>query len=143
MAKERKGGEILSVKQMTEEKMMKSSLMLLGDSWKDPLFSKLISNLSAPIHFKNGMFVVNGEKVDEGDESLLLTFSHPFKPGKWVTIYFGRSAAGLSRTRYIFFYGWDSYILFKKGRPDKRGSFSPLSPSISYNFFSKDDSLRK
>jgi hypothetical protein len=143
MAKERKGGEIQSVKQMTEEKMMKSSLMLLGDSWRDPLFSKLISNLSVPVHLKNGMFVVNGEKVDEEDESLLLTFSHPFKPRKWVTIYFGRSAAGLSRARYIFFYGWDSYILFKKGRPDQRGSFSPLSPSISYNFFSKDDSLRK
>jgi hypothetical protein len=143
MAKEKKGGEILSVKEMTEEKMMKSSLMLLGDSWKDPLFSKLISNFSVPIHLKNGMFVVNGEKVDEGDESLLLTFPHPFKPRKWVTIYFGRSAASLSRARYIFFYGWDSYILFKKGRPDKRGSFSSVSPSISYNFLSKEDSPRK
>jgi hypothetical protein len=143
MAKERKGGEILSVKEMTEEKMMKSSLMLLGDSWKDPLFSRLISNLSAPIRLKHGMFIVNGENVDGEDESLLLTFPHPFEPRKWVTIYFGRSAAGLSRARYIFFYGWDSYILFKKGRPDKRGSFSSVSPSIAYDFLSKEDFLRK
>ena len=55
-----------------------------------------------------------------------------------MTIYFGQSATGLSRFRYIFFYGWDSYVLFKKGRPEKRGNFSSLSSFISYNFLSKD-----
>ena len=45
MAKEKKGGEILSLREMTVEKVLSSSLMLLGESWKDPLFSKLISNL--------------------------------------------------------------------------------------------------
>ncbi len=138
MAKESKGGKILSVKEMTEEKVLSSSLMLLGESWKDPLFSKLISNLPSPVHLKDGTFFVNGERVDEGDESLLLTYPHPLRPGKWVTIYFGQSAAGLARARYIFFYGWDSYILFKKGRPDKRGNFSSLSSYTSYNFLSKN-----
>jgi hypothetical protein len=55
-----------------------------------------------------------------------------------VTIYFGRSASALSRARYIFFYGWDSYILFKNGRPRERGNFSPRSSFISYDFISKE-----
>jgi len=75
--------------------------------------------------------------MDGGDESLLITYPHTLHPGKWVTIYFGSSATGLSRARYIFFYGWDSYILFKKGRPIERGSFSPLSSFVSYDFLYK------
>jgi hypothetical protein len=137
MAKEMKGGEILSVKEMTEEKTLNSSLMLLGESWKNPIFSKLISNLPSPIHLENGTFLVNGKKVDEGDESLLFTYPYPLRPGKWVTIYFGQSAAGLSRARYIFFYGWDSYIFFKKGRLEKRGSFSPSRSFVSYDLLSE------
>jgi hypothetical protein len=136
MAMEKKGGEILSLKEMTEEKVLSSSLMLLGESWKDPLFSKLVSNLPNPVHLKNGTFLVNGEPIDEGDESLLLTYPHPLRPGKWVTIYFGQSATGLSRFRYIFFYGWDSYVLYKKGRPEKRGNLSPSRSFVSYDLLS-------
>jgi hypothetical protein len=55
-----------------------------------------------------------------------------------MTIYFGRSASALSRARYLFFYGWDSYILFKNGRPKERGNFSPRSSFVSYDFLSKD-----
>jgi hypothetical protein len=134
MAKERKGGEILSEREVTEEKILNSSLMLLGESWKNPLFSKLISKIPSPLVFKDGNFIVDGEKIDEGEESLLFTFVHPLKAGKWVTIYFGQSAEGLSRARYIFFYGWDSYVLFKRGKPEKRGTLSPLRSFISHDF---------
>jgi len=69
---------------------------------------------------------------------LLLTLHHPLRPEKWLTIYFGASAASLSRAQYIFFYGWDSYLLFRKGRPAKRGNISPLRAFVSYDFLSKD-----
>jgi aminopeptidase N len=138
MAKERKGGEILFEREVTAENISNSSLMLLGESWKNSLFSKLISKLPSPIVLKEGNFIVDGEKVDEAEESLLLTYPHPLKSGKWVTIYFGQSASSLSRARYIFFYGWDSYVLFEKGRPNKRGRFSPLRSFISYNFMTVD-----
>jgi aminopeptidase N len=138
MAKDQKGGEILSVREVTEEKLRNASVMLLGESWKTPIISKLISNLPKPINHKEGSFFIKGDRVGEGDESLLLTFPNPLHPGKWVTIYFGRSASALSRARYIFFYGWDSYILFKNGRPKERGNFSPRSSLVSYDFLSKD-----
>ena len=132
--REKKGGEVLSLKEVTEEKLRNSSVMLLGESWKTPTISKLVSNIPKPIDHKNGSFFIKGGRIDEGDESLLLTFSNPLHPGKWVTIYFGRSASALLRARYIFFYGWDSYILFKNGRPKERGNFSPRSSFISYDF---------
>ena len=137
MAKEKKGGEILSVREVTEEKLRNASVMLLGESWKTPIISKLISNLPKPINHKEGSFFVKGNRVDERDESLLLTFPNPLHPGKWVTIYFGRSASALSRGRYIFFYGWDSYILFKNGKPIERGNFSIVQSFASYDFLKR------
>jgi len=136
--KEQKGGEILSVKDVTEERLGNSSVMLLGESWKSPMISKLLSNLPRPIDRKEGSFFVKGERMDEGDESLLVSLSNPLHPGKWVTLYFGRSANALSRAKYIFFYGWDSYILFKGGRPKERGNFPPRSSFVSCDFLSKD-----
>jgi hypothetical protein len=119
---------------VTEEKILGSSFMLLGESWKNPLFSKLISRFPSPVILKDGNFIVEGETVDDAEESVLITYPHPLRDGRWVTIYYGRSAEGLSRARYIFFYGWDSYILFKKGRAEKRGSFSPSRSFVSYHF---------
>jgi hypothetical protein len=140
--KERKGGEILSAKEVTEEKLRNSSVMLLGESWKMPVLSKLISHPPKPVDHREGSFFVKGERVGEEDESLLLSFSRPLHPGKWVTVYFGRSASALSRARYVFFYGWDSYVLFKNGRPKERGSFPPRSSFVSHHFLSKDDFVK-
>jgi hypothetical protein len=136
--KEQKGGVILPIKELTHGKLRSSSVMLLGESWKNPLISKFLANISKPIDYKEGSFFIKGDRMDEGDESLLLTFPNPLHPGKWVTIYFGRSASALSRARYIFFYGWDSYVLFKNGRPKERGGFSPRSSFVSYDFLSKE-----
>jgi aminopeptidase N len=137
--KEQKGGEILSVKDVTEERLGNSSVMLLGENWKTPVFSKLLSNVPRPVNRKEGSFWVGRERVDEGDESLLVSFSNPLHSGKWVTLYFGRSAVALSRARYIFFYGWDSYVFFKAGRPKERGNFLPKNSFVSYDFLAKDE----
>ncbi|MBP1698149.1 MAG: hypothetical protein H6Q41_3337 [Deltaproteobacteria bacterium] len=139
MAKEQKGGEILSIREVTEEKLRNSSVMLLGESWKGFILSKIISKIPKPVSYKEGSFFVKGNRVGEGEESLLLTFPNPLHPGKWVTVYFGRSANALSRSRYLFFYGWDSYILFRNGRPKERGNLSPRTSFVSRDFISKDD----
>jgi hypothetical protein len=138
-AKEQKGGEILSVREVTEEKLRNSSVMLLGENWRSPILSKLISNIPKPLDHKEGSFFVKGDRVDEAEESLLLTFPNALHPGKWVTVYFGRSVNALSRSRYLFFYGWDSYILFKNGRPKERGNLSPRASFGSHDFISSDD----
>jgi hypothetical protein len=137
-AKEQKGGEILPLRELTEEKLRSSSVMLLGESWKSPIVSKLISNIPKPVEHKEGSFFIKGERVEEGEDSLLLTFPNPLQPGKWVTVYFGRTVSALSRARYIFYYGWNSYILFRNGRPKERGDFSPRTSFVSYDFISRD-----
>lgn len=134
MAAERKGGRILSEEEVTEEDVKNSSLVLLGESWKNPLFSQLITDLSPSVQLNEGTWFVGGEKVDKEDASLLLTYPHPSRPGKWVTLYFGLSASSLSRARFIFYYGWESYVLFKNGRPLVRGSFPPRVSYLTHTF---------
>ncbi len=138
-AKDQKGGEILSAREVTEEKLRSSSVMLLGENWKGSILSKLISNIPKPIEYKAGSFLVKGSRVDEGEESLLLTIPNPLHSGKWVTVYFGRSVNALSRSRHLFFYGWDSYTLFRSGRPKERVNFSPRTSFVFYDFISKDE----
>ncbi len=133
-AREQMGGEILSIKEVTEERLRNCSVMLLGENWRSPILSKLISNIPKPMDYREGSFFVRGDRVDEGEESLLLTFSNPLHPGKWVTVYFGRSVNALSRSRVLFFYGWDSYVLFRSGRPKERGNFPSRNSLLSYNF---------
>jgi aminopeptidase N len=137
--KEQKGGEILPIREVTEEKLRNSSVMLLGENWRSPIISKLISNIPKPMDHKEGSFFLKGDRVNEAEESLLLTFPNALRPGKWVTVYFGRSVNALSRSRYLFFYGWDSYILFRNGKPKERGNVSPRASFVSHDFISGDD----
>ena len=138
-AKERKDGKVVSVEELMKDRLQDSSLVLFGETWKDPLFSKLLSNLPGTVLLKDNGFILDGKRVDQEDESLLLTYPHPLRPGKWVTIYFGKSPRALSRASYLFFYGWDSYILFRNGRPEKRGNFPPRSSFTSYESSSRED----
>ena len=137
-AKEQKGGEILSAKEVTEEKLRNSSVMLLGENWRSSILSKLFAHIPKPVEYREGSFSVKGDRVDEAEESFLLTLPNALHPGKWVTLYFGRSVNALSRSRYLFFYGWDSYILFRNGRPKERGDLPPRDSFVSYDFVSRD-----
>jgi aminopeptidase N len=137
MALDKKGGKLLFTKDVREEDIVNSSLMLLGESYREPIFSKLLSKLPHPIVHKEGSFWINGKKVGAEDESFLITFPHPLSPGRWVTLFFGLSSASLSRARYVFFYGWDSYLLFRNGRPIERGRFSPKATPASVDFLSQ------
>ena len=55
------------------------------------------------------------------EDSILVTFANSERPGRFVSVYHGNSLAALARSRYIFFYGWDSYLFFSGGRMTERG----------------------
>jgi aminopeptidase N len=133
-----KGGRILPERDLTEEDVQNASLMLLGESWRNPLLSKMASTLPPGLRSKEGRFQVDGDALNDPDESFLLTIAHPFRAGRWVTVYAGISAASLSRWHSIFYYGWDSYVLFKKGRPARRGTLPALRSWVSHDFLSRE-----
>jgi len=110
--------------------------MLLGENWRNPLISKFLATIQNPLITKRVHFYKRGPS-GRGGWILLLTFPNPLHSGKWVTLYFGRSASALSRASTS-----SSTVgivtFFLRTEAQERGSFSPRSSFVSYDFLSKN-----
>ena len=61
------------------------------------------------------------------DMAFLISCPHPDHPGHTLSFFFGLSPEAMTPvSRLLFFYGWDSYLVFQKGRVIARGLFDPV-----------------
>ncbi len=106
---------------------LESSVFVLGGGTVNSAW-KALKGIVPPGVFSVGRdsFSVGREVYDGQMESVLLSVANPMAPGTFVSVYHGNSAEALVRARYIFYYGWDSYVIFKEGRPSERGIFPAL-----------------
>lgn len=60
---------------------------------------------------------------DDSGRSVLVSM----RPTKttFATVFYGNSVAALARANYIFYYGWDSYVVINKGVPADRRVYEP------------------
>ncbi|MDR4495984.1 MAG: M1 family aminopeptidase [Nitrospirales bacterium] len=64
---------------------------------------------------------------DSPDMAFLISCQHPIHPGHVMTFFFGLSPeAMMPVSRLLFFYGWDSYLVYQQGRVVARGLFDPV-----------------
>ena len=117
--------EVKSDEEVSREELKGRSLFILGGSG----VNKSLSYLTLPSTFSisEGSFQVKGRTYEEPGHSLLISFPNPLDKEKLVTIFLGNSEKGASAIEpLLFFYGWESYIIFKDGKPIGRGDFPPL-----------------
>jgi aminopeptidase N len=69
-----------------------------------------------------------GDRHDESPETaFIISCAHPDHPGHVLTFFFGLSPEAMTPiSRLLFFYGWDSYLVFQQGRVVARGMFDPV-----------------
>lgn len=79
---------------------------------------------------ENG-FIINGTEYTGDDYSLLLSISNPWEINERGTIYLGNSPQSIFKAGYIFFYGWDSWVVYENGNPVDRGTWD-TGPSKWY-----------
>ena len=61
----------------------------------------------------------------------LISCSHPSQPGHTLTVFSGFSDAAVARVaRLLFFYGWDSYLVFNDGKVVSRGLFDIINKDL-------------
>jgi len=61
------------------------------------------------------------------DMAFLISCPHPDDPKHTLTFFFGLSPEAMTPVaRLLFFYGWDSYLVFQQGRVVARGLFDPV-----------------
>jgi hypothetical protein len=68
------------------------------------------------------------DQAFEGPEmAFLITCSHPDFSNHTVSLFFGFSPEAVTPVaRLLFFYGWDSYLVFHQGKVVARGMFQPV-----------------
>lgn len=69
---------------------------------------------------------INGESFLGNDIAVLVSCANPEYPDHVGTAFWGTAPEAVSRVaRLLFFYGWDSYLVYRNGKVIARGSFPP------------------
>ncbi len=129
MLKDRKGGWIIQEGDLMDA-LGTGSVLIAGRP-----DSVGLRDLGAPaLEFQREGFVFQGVSYNQPDEAILYSMENPFLPGAVVTIYAGNSPGAMSRAEYIPYYGSDTYVIFRAGKPLKRGYIEFLGPKTSHRF---------
>lgn len=117
---------IIADSEFTPEMLSEHSLFILGGSGVNSAWDEVNALIPMESFSANPRSFTIGRKVYDGEGmSVLASFNHPKSSGRFISIYQANSAAAVARARYIFFYGWDSFVVFMNGRPAERRMFPP------------------
>ncbi|MFH1675983.1 MAG: M1 family aminopeptidase [bacterium] len=100
-----------------------SAILCLGA----PNFNATASILamdSGKIEFPGlGQFTFNGTDYPGETVSALISMRNPYNDSYDMTLSFGNSPAAIFKASYMFFYGWDSWVIYDGGNPIDRGQW--------------------
>ncbi len=100
------------------------SLLLLGDPRENPIAAAAARSCSDHVRFLDGGFSVAGHTYEGAAMALLVSCRRDEHPGSVVTLLYGVTPQALVRVaRLLFFYGWQSYVVFHEGAVVARGDW--------------------
>jgi hypothetical protein len=108
------------------------ALFLLGGPDQNHAAAQLATHLPANMTIGPRAFAIDGRAYADPSQALLLTLRDPSRGHRPTTLLYGFSAEAVSPlTSTLYYQGWDSYIVFDKGRAIAKGSLPPLrSPLV-------------
>jgi hypothetical protein len=75
---------------------------------------------------------IEGTTFSGDNVAILVSCANPKHPDHVGTAFFGLAPDAVSRVaRLLFFYGWDSYLVYKNGKVIARGSFAPTAQELT------------
>lgn len=103
------------------------SLLVLGDPRQSPLATKALQYCGDHVRLTDNGFFVEGRTYEGSTMALLASCRRDDYPGSVVTFLYGVSPQGLNRVaRLLFFYGWQSYVVFHEGAVMARGDWKDM-----------------
>ncbi|MGC3973260.1 MAG: M1 family aminopeptidase [Nitrospira sp.] len=110
-----------------EDKMMvmpAGSVLVLGGPGENPAASDILRYCGDHVRFTERGFAVEGTPYEGATMALLVSCRRNDQPGSVVTILYGVMPQALARVaRLLFFYGWQSYVVFHEGSVVARGDW--------------------
>ena len=103
------------------------SVLVLGGPEENQAARSVLDGCKPHLNVEPSRFTVGGTSYDGAGMALLVSCPRPGAPGSVGTVFYGLSPAAVSRVaRLLFFYGWQSYVVFRDGVVVARGDF-PVS----------------
>ncbi|MCZ6800866.1 MAG: M1 family aminopeptidase, partial [Nitrospirae bacterium] len=104
--------------------MASESILLLASPQDHPLVARMVKGCGDSIVFGDGNVTIDGKRFSGENMAFLFSCPNPQAPGQVVSVLSGFSYEAIQRmSRLLFFYGWDSYLVFEDGVVVDRGMF--------------------
>jgi hypothetical protein len=114
------------------------SLLLLGGPAVNAASEWAIHGCAEHASIAPDGFTVDGTHYAGPDTALLITCRRPDRPEHVVSLFYGLSPASASKVaRLLFFYGWQSYLVFRDGVVVARGDMNPVKDDLEVRFHAR------
>ncbi|TAL11219.1 MAG: M1 family peptidase [Nitrospirae bacterium] len=100
----------------------KASVLLLGGPAAGAAFEWARRGLPPGVELRPDGFRIGGREYGGADKAVLVSFRNPDDPAHVVSLFYGLSPdAAQPVARLLFFYGWNSWLVFENGKVVARG----------------------
>lgn len=112
-----------------------ASLLVLGGPDVNQAADWAVSGCHDRVSLEKDGATIDGHSYHGPDVAFLISCLHPVHPDRIVTLFYGGSPSAAAKVaRLLFFYGWQSYLVFQDGTVIARGNFSPAKNSLKVTF---------
>ncbi len=100
----------------------KGSVLVLGGPSVNRAAEWAVRGCGEKVMIEKDSFMIEGRTYNGPGAALLVSCRHPDRPERVATLFYGvTSAAAAKVARLLFFYGWQSYLVFQDGAVIARG----------------------
>jgi hypothetical protein len=111
------------------------SVLVLGGPGLNQAAEWAARGCAGKVSVASDRFTVEGHRYEGTEKALLVSCRHPDRPDRVVTLFYGLSPAAASKVaRLLFFYGWQSYLVFQDGAVLARGDFPSVPGDLDVGF---------
>jgi hypothetical protein len=103
----------------------KGSLLVLGGPGVNRAAEWAVRGCGESVRIGKDSVTIEGRTYNGPGMAALLSCRHPDRPGHVVTLFYGATPAAAAKVaRLLFFYGWQSYLVFQDGVVVARGDYA-------------------
>ena len=103
----------------------KGSLLVLGGPGVNRAAEWAMRGCGEAVRIEKDSVTIEGRTYNGPGTAALLSCRHPDRPGHVVTLFYGVTPAAAAKVaRLVFFYGWQSYLVFQDGAVVARGDYA-------------------
>lgn len=109
-----------------------TSMLVLGGLQENPLAARVLTWCGGDVQVDETGVSIQQERFAGEHIVVLVSCVNPHNPDHVGSVFWGYSPTAVQQVaRLLFYYGWDSYLVFQQGRVVHRGAFLPVRNPLS------------